>query len=411
MDAGEDRVLLLRYGELSVKGAFTRRRMQSLLARNVEKALEKERVDHSGVRVTQGRIVVWSPDPLDRGLDVLSRVFGVVGVAPAWHRRFTGLDEVLEWARDRSVEAVRGRRFKVEARRVGVEGFTSMDVRRRLGALLVDEGGVVDLRAPEVVVNIEVRGEDVFLYHSEVRGPGGLPLGSEGRVLALVSGGFDSPVAAWMAMKRGTRVDIVFFNLGGREHELQARAVSEYLACRWGYGVRMDMYLAEMRWIFPILNARFPQGFWTVVLKRAMFIAAEALARRIGAKALVTGESLAQVASQTLHNLAVTDEAVEIMVLRPLIGMDKQETMDLARRIGTYPISEKTQEFCAIASPKPSTAVDRAKLNKLMEKHLPRETILENTLPHVHRIRLGEECNWQELTHRAVEHARIECRA
>ena len=262
-----------------------------------------------------------------------------------------------------------------------------------------------------MVVNIEFRGGDVFLYHRETRGPGGLPLGSEGRVLALVSGGFDSPVAAWMVMKRGARADIVFFNLGGREHELQARAVSEYLACRWGYGVRMDLYVAEMRWIFPLLNMYFPKGFWTVVLKRAMYAAAEALARRLGAKAIVTGESLAQVASQTLHNLAATDEYVDIMVLRPLIGMDKQETMDLARRIGTYPISEKTEEFCAIASPKPSTAVDREKLNQLMEKHLPRETILENTLPHTRRIRLGEECSWEELLTQAVKQAQIECRA
>ena len=141
----EPKLLLVRYGEISVKGAPTRRRMQSLLARNVEAALHREKIDYSRVRVSQGRLLVWNPSPLDRGLETLARVFGVVAVAPAFHRPYTGLDEALEWARGIAAEAVRGRRFKVEARRVGVEGFTSLDVKRRLGEMLVGRGGGLTL--------------------------------------------------------------------------------------------------------------------------------------------------------------------------------------------------------------------------------------------------------------------------
>ncbi len=372
--------ILVRYGEISVKGVYTRKRMHSLLARNIEEALKTVGEEKAKVKVIPGRIVVREiTDPIHSS-QVIARVFGVTSVSPVYEGDFTSLEDLIEKVADLVIDDVENKVFMVRARRAGRQEFTSKDIERKLGEKLLQMGGSkVNLETPDIVVGVEVRDDKYFVYITTLQGPGGLPIGSEGKLLALVSGGFDSAVAAWMMMKRGAKVDLAFFNIGGEEHLTRVMEIARVLSRKWGYGYKQKLHIVEHRWIFPLLEM-IPVGFRTIALKRTMYIAAEAIAHDQGAKALVTGESLAQVASQTLHNLVVTEESIGIPVFRPLIGFDKEEIIEKTRYIGTYEISSKVKEFCAIASTKPSIGVDRKKLNELMEKHLPRKMIKQKAL-------------------------------
>ncbi|MEM4036056.1 MAG: tRNA uracil 4-sulfurtransferase ThiI [Fervidicoccaceae archaeon] len=385
--------LLVRFGEIAVKGSYSRRKMQRLLLDNLERALDARGVSRAGIRIEEGRIIVSRPEPMERAVEAATRVFGVVSASPCLVFEASSLEEIAEKSVELLGSSFVGKKIKVEARRVGRHDFTSLDVARRLGSAMLERGASgVDLERPEYTVRVEVRGKRVFLYDSVAEGPGGLPLGSEGRVLALISGGFDSAVAAWMMMKRGARADFAFFNIGGEEHAKVAREVACYLAREWSFGHEPRLLEVELRWMLPLLELKFPEGFRHVALKIAMYVGAEALAKKYGARALVTGESLAQVSSQTLHNLVVTEEYVEVPVLRPLIGMDKEEIIRLAKRIGTHDISVKSREFCALASPRASTSVDRDKLASLMAEHAPKDVIVERALSYHRELRLPRDC-------------------
>jgi thiamine biosynthesis protein ThiI len=385
-------ILLVRYGEIGVKGAFTRRRMHSLLANNIKKALELAGEPSARVRVGPGRIFVADVNDYLGAAQRVSRVFGVTSVSPSYHDSYHTLDELVEKAVRLVADDVRGRVFMVRARRSGEKGFTSKDVERVLGKKLLDAGGgKVDLENPHVVVGVEVRNGSFYIYTDIIRGPGGLPIGSEGRLIALVSGGFDSPVAAWMMMKRGAKIDILYYDIGDELHLEVVKKVATVLQCMWGYGYDMRLFIAPLKWFFPILR-EVPEGFRTIILKQAMYIGAEALAHRYKARALVTGESLAQVASQTLHNLIVTQKAISIPVFRPLIGFDKEEIIEKARKIGTHDLSRKAKEFCAIVSSRPSTAVDEEKIKKIIEEKKLRNIIKQKILEETKEIQLIEQC-------------------
>jgi thiamine biosynthesis protein ThiI len=385
-------MLLVRYGEISVKGAFTRRRMHSLLANNINKALIFAGEDSARVRVGPGRIFVTGVKNYWNAAQQISHVFGVTSVSPCYHDSYRTLEELVEKIADLVVDDVRNKVFMVRARRSGEKSFTSKDVERVLGEKLLNiGGGKVDLEKPEVVVGVEVRDGSFYVYTEFIRGPGGLPIGSEGRLIALVSGGFDSPVAVWMMMKRGAKVDILYYNIGDEQHLEVVRRIAAILQCVWGYGYNMRLFVAPLKWLFPILR-EVPEGFRTIVLKQAMYIGAEALAHRYKAKALVTGESLAQVASQTLHNLIVTQKSISIPVFRPLIGFDKEEIIEKSRKIGTHDISKNAKEFCALVSSRPSTAVDEEKIKKIMEEKRLRSKIKQKILEETKEIQLIEEC-------------------
>ena len=389
----ETNVIIVRYGEIAVKGVKTRRRMQSILINNIKESLQRNRVEKMAVKAIPGRILVYPENGTEKAIRALTHVFGITSVSPAYHSKFDKMETILEKALELVEDEVRNKIFMVRARRVGKHDFTSKDVERQLGSLILSAGGKkVDLKNPEIIVNVEIRDNLFFVYTKEYEGPGGLPLGSEGKILALVSGGFDSTVASWTLMKRGAKVDMVFFNIGGEDQKTQVLEVLKKFTCDWCYGYHPILYIVELRWVFPILQLFFPQGFWPVALKKTMYLAAQIIAKQINAKAIATGESLAQVASQTLHNLYVTEKGIELPVLRPLIGMDKEDIIKISRRIGTYELSSKIKEFCAIASPKPSTAVNVKKFEELFWKHLNKDVISENISNSIEKIELIEKC-------------------
>jgi thiamine biosynthesis protein ThiI len=353
------KLFLLRFsGEIGVKARGTRHHFVRRLLHNLHDALASEGAGAPPrIRVSHDRILVEVPPGADPSC--LGRVFGVQSLSAALERTPPRLEALVTRGRELFAEAVRGRRFAVRARRVGSReriALHSREVERELGAALLPGAAGVDLDEPEVVVHVELAEGCAWLLGAPIPGPGGLPLGVEGRALALLSGGFDSAVAAWQLQRRGVAVDHVFCNLGGTAHEAGALRVAKLLAERWSYGQRPRLHSIDFAPVVAQLQARTQRRYWQVLLKRLMLRAAEALARERGAAAIATGEAVGQVSSQTLQNLAVISRATGILLLRPLVGMNKDEIIALARRIGTFEISRVVGEYCDLVPRRPATA-------------------------------------------------------
>ena len=237
--------------------------------------------------------------------------------------------------------------------------MSSGDVERALGAALLPHSAGVDLGSPEVTAHVEISEGEAFFFPERIAGQGGLPLGTGGRGVALLSGGFDSAVAAWMLLKRGVNLDFVFCNLGGRTHEHGVLRVAKVLADQWSYGVRPRLHAVDFAGVAAHLQAHTQTRYWQIILKCLMLSAAEHIAIESKAVAVATGDAVGQVSSQTLQNLAVISRATDLPILRPLVGFNKDEILDIARRIGTFELSKVVGEYCALVPSKPATAATR----------------------------------------------------
>jgi len=350
-------VILLRYaGEVATKARATRRQFVTRLVRNLKEALAGAGIS-AAVERTHDRMLVETAEPA--ALEVLSRVFGFQSVSRAERRPAGSLDQVVADGAAIFRDRVQGRRYAVRARQVGHQKrppFGSRDVERELGTALAPGAGRVDLDHPEFSAAVEIYRGDAYFCLETRRGAGGLPIGTQGRALALVSGGYDSAVAAWQLLKRGVRLDYVFFNLGGRTHELGVLRVMKVIAERWSHGYPPLLHAVDFDPVSREIRANTEPRYWQVLLKRLMLRAAEAIARERHAEALVTGEALGQVSSQTLTNLIGISDAITIPVLRPLVGFDKNEIIELAERVGTAPLSAVVGEYCALVPHHPATA-------------------------------------------------------
>jgi len=345
---GFRRGLLVRMGgEIYTKSSRTRRRFLRVLVNNIYLALRESGI-RASIRPEWSRVLVYADD-LPRAREVLTRVFGVYAVAEALEVPYASLEDLVEKVAPLFREHVAGKTFAVRARRRRAP-FTSQDVGRELGAALLPFSAGVDLDDPEAEVRLEVGRDRAFVLLEESRGPGGFPAGTGGRALALFSGGFDSPVAAWRVMRRGIRVDLVVYDLGGCGQVGQALAVARELALRWAPGLEVRANVVDLAPVVSALVRRVDPRLRQILLKRAMYRAGSILAGELGFEGLVTGESLGQVSTQTLRNLAVAEEAASVPVLRPLVGSDKQEIIEAARSIGTHDVSALVKEHCSIAT-------------------------------------------------------------
>ena len=338
--------------ELTRKSNRVRRRFQKRLVRNLSDALDSAGAQ-AKVSDRWSRIFIKTPNP--EALRAVARVFGVGSFSRVDAVVPADLDAIVQAGHDAYRGAVAGRKYAVAARRTGRHSFSSQDVRVQLGAAL-NEYGAVDLSSPDVTVSVEVRDDRAYLFAGRTEGPGGLPAGVQGRAVCLISGGFDSAAAAWLLVKRGVALDYVFCNLAGPAFERSVVQVAKVLADRWSYGCRPRIHLVDFGEPIAALQRDVTPRYWQVVLKRLMYRAAEGVAMEIGAEAIVTGESLGQVSSQTLTNLRSIEAAVELPVLRPLVGADKTEIIRMAERIGTAALSARIKEYCAILQGKPVTA-------------------------------------------------------
>lgn len=361
--------LLVHYHEISLK-----RGNRPLFLRHLCRNLERATADLGAVKAVQlsGRIMVdldGHPDPeAVRGR--VRNVFGIASVALA-HRVPSTL-ESLKSVVGRLIEGREIPSFRITARRAfKTYPLTSVELNRELGSFVLGRIQTrVDLDNPALNIHVEVLPREAFVYTDREPGPGGLPVGVSGTVAALLSGGFDSPVAAWRMMKRGCQVIFVHFHSVPYlpvTSQQKARQLVERLTA-WQYHSRL--YLVPFGEIQREVVLSVPPPGRVVVYRRLMVRIAEALGRAAGAQALVTGESLGQVASQTLENLSRIDEVATFPILRPLIGMDKQEILDAARALGTFEISsEPDQDCCTLFVPKhPATRMSPEEIQALEAK-------------------------------------------
>jgi tRNA uracil 4-sulfurtransferase len=338
--------------EVTTKSRRTRRRFQDRLVANLDDAL----AGLGGARAIRNkwdRIHVEAEHP--GAAERIAGVFGVSSVSRVDARVPADLDRIVEVGHDLYRDLVAGHRtFAVDARRSGIHPFRSRDVAVRLGAAL-NPYAQVDLSRPEVTVSVEVRDQDAFLFSGRLEGSGGLPLGIEGKAVCLISGGFDSAVAAWLVLRRGVSLDYVFCNLAGDAYERMVASICKVIADDWSWGDRPRLHVVDFDAVVDDLRAKSEPRYWQIVLKRQMYRAAELVAAELGADAIVTGEAIGQVSSQTLANLRAIDAVATLPVFRPLLGFDKGWIIERAEALGTAALSARVREHCAIAPDKPVT--------------------------------------------------------
>jgi tRNA uracil 4-sulfurtransferase len=358
--------VVVHYHEISLK-----RGNRPLFLRHLSRNLAQSTADLGPVRVRQlsGRILLdlATHEAPEAVRDRAAQVCGVSSVALGW--RVESSVPAMEDAVGRVIEDRQFRSFRISARRAfKTYPMTSVELNRHLGAFVLERlkgsGVRVDLKQAELEIHVEVLPAETFVYADPVPGPGGLPVGASGTVAALLSGGIDSPVAAWRMMKRGCRVVFVHFHSVPylpATSQAKARALAERLT-RWQY--RSSLLLVPLGEIQREVVLSVPPPLRVVAYRRMMVRIAEALGRQMGAQALTTGESLGQVASQTLTNLVRIDEVATVPLLRPLIGMDKLEITAEAQRLGTFEISiEPDADCCTLFVPQhPATRVTAEEL-------------------------------------------------
>ncbi len=277
------------------------------------------------------------------------------------------LDDIFSKTKQIWGEALAGKTFCVRVKRSGEHDFNSIEVERYVGGGLnqhTDAAGV-KLKNPDITVKLEIRKDQLYVVETQTPGLGGFPLGTQEPVLSLISGGFDSTVSSYLMIKRGLRTHYCFFNLGGRDHEVGVKEVSYYLWNKFGASHRVKFVTVPFEGVVSEILQRVDNSYMGVILKRMMLRAATKVAQEMDMLALVTGEAVAQVSSQTLPNLSVIDEVTDHLVLRPLIAMDKGEIIDKSRQIGTEEFAAHMPEYCGVISVKPTT---RARMDRVVNE-------------------------------------------
>lgn len=350
--------ILVRFGEVGLKGK-NRSYFINALAANIRRALKGLGRGYK-VSTPYGRIFVDLPpgSDLEPVTLALKKVFGLVSFSPVVQTELS-MEAIRAAALRELLADGQPETFKVAARR-SLKSFSlnSMEINQELGAYLLENcpGLKVDVHTPQRVVNVEVRREGAFVFSRVIPGPGGLPVGVTGKGVLLLSGGIDSPVAGWMAMKRGVALEAVYFDTPPFT-SARAMAKVEKLAGILANWAPVNLHVINFTPIQRVLMEHVPEDLTITVMRRFMFRVGEVLARRQGALALITGESVGQVASQTLESMLTINSVVLTPVLRPVVAMDKVEIMEIARRIGTYETSiEPFQDCCTLfVSPHPKT--------------------------------------------------------
>lgn len=303
-------------------------------------------------------------------------VFGISSVDTVRAVPFTNVEDLARRVGAMTADGVSGRTFAVRVKRSGVHDWNSMDLARIIGSILHEDSAGVNLTDPEVEVRVTVLDDKAFLVTDHQRAPGGLPLGTQDKVLCLVSGGFDSVVAAWMMMSRGCPVDFVHFSLHCAQAD-HALAVARELWTRWGHGTEPSVHLVEFEFVKEALFEHVDARMRQVALKVMMAEAASEIAQDANISALVTGDSLGQVSSQTLPHLVAVSKSVETPLLRPLLGLPKESIIDLARKVGTAELSARAQEVCDLSAGGPvATAASEHAIAETVDR-IPEEVLAD----------------------------------
>lgn len=341
---------LIKYAEIALKGK-NRSIFEDALMKQIRLHL-KEVEGEFEVSRQQGRIYVecLSEYDFDDVVEALKKVFGIVGICPVIRIEDTGFDDlsdaVIAHLKERFAE--RAFTFKVDSRRARKNyPLASMELNAALGERILDafSNARVDVHKPEVYVHVEIR-EKIYIYSEVIPGPGGMPLGTNGKGMLLLSGGIDSPVAGYMIAKRGVNVDAVYFHAPPYTSERAKQKVVDLAKIVSAYTGKMKLHIVNFTDIQLYIYDKCPHEELTIIMRRYMMRIAEHFAKETDALGLITGESIGQVASQTMKSLAATNEVCTLPVYRPLIGFDKSEIVEIAEKINTYETSILPFEDC-----------------------------------------------------------------
>lgn len=372
----EHTLIIVRYGEVGLKSPKVRSRFERKLVENIKAVIDCE------VERNQGRIYIY-PKDMDKTINKLNKVFGIVSYSPAITTTIEDIDNALGKYADDLIE--RGiltdkTTFAIKCRRVGEHDFTSQEMAAHCGGVVIDRiNSPVNLSNPDVTIFIEIRENKTFIYHEKIKGPGGLPLGTQGKVISLLSSGIDSPVATYLMMKRGCEVIALHFDCepytkpkAREKFDTLVDTLNEYAS-----GVPIKKRIVKFGDYLTKCKNDCPPKMTCVLCKSGMYRVASKLADETGALAIVDGSSVGQVASQTLANILATRNDAEYPILSPLIGMDKLEIEKIAKNIGTFEISIIDDGGCSAVPKYPETKADIERVNDAKEALNQDKAIIE----------------------------------
>lgn len=341
---------LIKYAEIGIKGK-NRYLFEDALVRQIRYALKKAEGIFQ-VSKTQGRIYVecLSEFDMDEVIEKLKHVFGISGICPVVHVEDLGFEELSKEIVNYMIKVYpeANYTFKVNARRSRKNyPMDSMELNRAIGGLILDAfpQTSVDVHKPEVMLTVEIR-EKIYIYSKVIPGPGGMPVGTNGKAMLLLSGGIDSPVAGYMIAKRGVKIDAVYFHAPPYTSERAKQKVVDLAKEVSEYTGPIYLHVINFTDIQLYIYEKCPHEELTIIMRRYMMKIAEHIAKETDCLGLITGESIGQVASQTMTSLAATNEVCTMPVYRPLIGFDKQEIVEISEKIGTYETSILPYEDC-----------------------------------------------------------------
>ena len=347
------------YPEIMMKSKPVRMRFTKMLETNIRNVLKKVDED-AKVQRQWDRIMVMVPKDKPELIDVFAErlgcIPGIAHVVQVNEYSFESVDDIYQQALPVYRDQLAGKTFCVRVKRTGQHDFNSIEVERYVGGGLnqfTDALGV-RMKNPDITVNLEIDRDKLYMVVKRIEGLGGFPMATQEDVLSLISGGFDSGVSSFQFIKKGARTHYCFFNLGGAQHEIGVKQVAYHLWKTYGESHKVKFVSVPFEPVVAEILERIDNGQMGVVLKRMMMRTAARIADKMGIQALVTGESLGQVSSQTLTNLNVIDRCTELLILRPLIAMDKQDIINESRKIGTEDFAKSMPEYCGVISQKPT---------------------------------------------------------
>ncbi len=356
--------ILRLFPEISIKSRPVRNRLTRQVRQNLVNTC-----NHHGINVNA--YAQWDKVIADFGEETaesrveavreLSRLPGIHSFLEVKEYPFESLNDLFEKIQVELMPRISGHTFAVRVRRRGSHEFTSQQAERIIGGKFkAASGSTVNLDDPDVTVHIEIENNRAYVTGERMMGMGGFPVGSQGEVFSLISGGFDSGVSSHRVIRRGCRVNYLFFNMGGIAHELGVKQEAYFIWDRYASSHKVRFVTVPFEETVGQILERTHHGVRGVILKRMMMRVGEQICRRFHAEALVTGESLAQVSSQTLTNLNHIDRVTDTLIIRPCVTMDKQEIIDESREIGTIGFAENMPEYCGVISDHPNVCPKRS---------------------------------------------------
>ena len=389
------KAFLIKYGEIGVKGK-NRYLFEDALVRQIRYAL-KEVDGEFNVTKENGRIYATAVSDFDydEAVAALKRVFGIIGICPVVQIEDNGFDDLAKHVVEYfdATYPDKNITFKVNARRARKNyPMDSMEINMELGGRLLDAFPElkVDVHKPEVLLQVEIRNK-INIYSVEIPGPGGMPIGTAGKAMLLLSGGIDSPVAGYMIAKRGVQIEATYFHAPPYTSDRAKQKVVDLAKLVSRYSGPMVLNVVNFTDIQLAIYEKCPHDELTIIMRRYMMRIAEELGKKSGCLGLITGESIGQVASQTMQSLYCTNEVCEMPVFRPVIGFDKQEIIDLSEKIGTHETSiQPFEDCCTIFVAKHPVTKPNLNIIKNDEKHLDDciEEMLKTAIDTVERIEI-----------------------